>query len=60
MVQARSRDGDYPTRRDRSQLGNGPNGWIQIANFILTGLLVIAVAALSYHQPPDRRIWSNP
>ena len=61
MVQARSRDGYHPTRRDWSLLATGPDGWSQLANFVLTGLLVIAVAALTYHQqPPDRRIWSNP
>jgi hypothetical protein len=34
-------------------------GWIQSANFILPALMVIAAAALTYHQPPDRRARTN-
>jgi hypothetical protein len=58
-AQARTRDGFDLTRHDLSLLTDGPYGWIQSANFILTGLLVIAAAAPSYHQPPDRRARSN-
>jgi hypothetical protein len=59
MVQARTREGDDPTRHDLSLLANGPDGWVQIANFVLMGLLVIAIVALSYQQPPDPRARSN-
>lgn len=34
-----------PTRNDLSQMSIGPLGWIQIANFIVTGLMVVAGAA---------------
>jgi hypothetical membrane protein len=59
LVQARTCDGYDLTRHDQSLLANGPYGWTQSANFILTGLMVIAVAALTSHQPPDRRARSN-
>jgi hypothetical protein len=59
MVQARTRDGYDPTRHDRSLLANDPDGWIQIANFVLVWPLVIAVAALTCQQPPDPRARSN-
>ena len=61
LVQARTRNGYDLTRHDQSLLANGParNGWIQSANFILTALMVSAVAALTHHQPPDRRARSN-
>jgi Protein of unknown function (DUF998) len=52
-------DGYDPTRHDLSQLATGPDGWIQIAQRHSDGLLVIAVAALTYHQPPDPRARSN-
>ena len=38
------RPGFDPTRHDLSLMSNGDLGWIQIANFIITGLLVIAGA----------------
>jgi hypothetical protein len=57
LMQARTRDGYDLTLPDLSLLADGP-GWIQGANHILTGLMVIA-AALTYHQPPDRRAGSN-
>jgi hypothetical protein len=59
LAQARACDGFDLTGHDLSLLANGPYGWIQSANFILTALMVIAVAALTYHQPPDRRAGSN-
>jgi Protein of unknown function (DUF998) len=59
LAQARTRDGYELTRHDLSLLANGPDGWIQGANLILTGLIAIAAAALTYHQPPDRRAGSN-
>ena len=44
IVQALIRPGFDPTRDDLSLMSNGPLGWIQIANFLLSGLLVIAGA----------------
>jgi hypothetical protein len=59
LMQARIHDGDDPTHQHLSLLATGPDGWSQLANFILMGLLVIAVAALTSQQPPDRRARSN-
>ncbi len=39
-----TRDGYDPTRHAVSQLSNGGLGWIQIANFLLTGAMTIAAA----------------
>ncbi len=44
LVQAMIRPGYDWTKHDLSLLSNGQLGWIQIANFVLTGLLVIAGA----------------
>ncbi|MHC1559966.1 DUF998 domain-containing protein [Actinomycetospora sp. C-140] len=44
LVQAFTRDGFDLTRHDLSLLANGSLGWIQIANLVLTGLMVIAAA----------------
>ncbi len=44
LLQMLVRPGYDPARHDLSLLSNGPLGWIQIANFLLTGLLVIAGA----------------
>jgi len=55
----RSLLGDDPTHQHLSLLATGPDGWSQLANFTLMGLLVIAVAALTSQQPPDRRARSN-
>lgn len=44
-VQALTRTGFDIRRHPVSVLANGPLGWIQIANFVVTGLLVIAAAA---------------
>jgi hypothetical protein len=43
-IQALTRDGFDIRRHAVSLLSNGDLGWIQIANFIVTGLLVIAAA----------------
>src|SRR5215213_7744376 len=45
LAQALTRDGFDLTHHDLSLLANGPYGWIQIANLVLTGLMVIAAAA---------------
>lgn len=44
LIQALTRPGFDITRHDVSILSNGSLGWIQIANFILSGLLTIAGA----------------
>ena len=44
LVQAFTRSGFDITRHDLSLLSNGDLGWIQVANFLVSGLLVIAGA----------------
>lgn len=44
LIQAATRDGFDLARHQWSLLANGGPGWIQIANFVLTGLMVIAFA----------------
>ncbi|HST83015.1 MAG TPA: DUF998 domain-containing protein [Kineosporiaceae bacterium] len=44
VAQALTRDGFDLTRHPWSMLSNGDHGWIQIVNFLLTGLMVIAFA----------------
>jgi hypothetical protein len=44
LGQAVLRDGFDFARHPLSVLANGPGGWVQTANFILTGLMVIAAA----------------
>jgi hypothetical protein len=43
-AQATTRDGFDPTRHAVSQLANGGLGWIQIANFVLSGAMTVAAA----------------
>ena len=43
-AQVFTRDGYDPTRHAASQLANGDWGWIQIANFLVTGAMTIAAA----------------
>ncbi|HZD56197.1 MAG TPA: DUF998 domain-containing protein [Anaerolineales bacterium] len=45
LVQMLTRPGFDITRHSLSLLSNGDLGWIQIANFLVAGLLVIAGAA---------------
>ena len=45
LAQALTRDGYDLRRHDLSLLANGPFGWIQIANLILSGLMTVAAAA---------------
>lgn len=42
LAQALTRPGYDLARHDLSLLANGPLGWIQIANLVLTGLMVVA------------------
>jgi hypothetical membrane protein len=44
VVQALVHDGFDLSRHAWSQLAAGPQGWIQMANLILTGAMVIAFA----------------
>jgi hypothetical protein len=44
LAQALTRDGFDLTRHSWSLLSNGDLGWLQITNFILTGLMVLAFA----------------
>ncbi len=44
LAQALTRAGYDLTRHDLSLLANGPLGWIQIADFVLTGLMTVAAA----------------
>lgn len=43
-AQAATREGFDPTRHAASQLANGDLGWIQIATFLITGMMTIAAA----------------
>jgi hypothetical protein len=49
LAQALVRDGFDLTRHDWSLLANGAGGWVQIANLVITGLMVVAAAA-GYHR----------
>jgi len=44
LIQAFVRDGFVFARHPLSVLANGPGGWVQTANFVLTGLMVLAAA----------------
>jgi len=44
LAQAVTREGFDLARHQWSLLANGSNGWIQVANFVVTGLMVIAFA----------------
>lgn len=44
LMQAFLRDGFDLARHPLSLLANGPGGWVQTANFVLTGLMVLAAA----------------
>ena len=45
LVQVFTRRGFDPLRHEWSLLANGHLGWIQIANFVLSGLMMVAAAA---------------
>jgi hypothetical protein len=44
LLQALTRDGFDPTRHPLSLLSLGELGWVQIANFVVTGVLYLACA----------------
>lgn len=54
-AQAVTRAGFDPTRHAVSQLANGSLGWIQIANFVVTGAMTIAAAVGIGRALPPRR-----
>lgn len=56
LAQALTRDGFDLSRHAWSLLANGQHGWIQITNFILTGLMVIA-AAVGLHRALPGTPW---
>ena len=45
LAQALLRDGFDLARHSLSVLANGPGGWVQTANFVLTGAMVLAAAS---------------
>jgi hypothetical protein len=49
LAQALTRKGFDPTRHAWSVLANGDLGWIQVANLVVTGLMVVA-AAVGLHR----------
>jgi hypothetical membrane protein len=54
LAQAAVRNGFDLTRHEWSLLANGPGGWVQILNLILTGLMVVA-AAIGYRRAQGGR-----
>jgi len=59
LIQALVRDGFDLARHPLSLLSNGSWGWVQIANFVLTGFMVLAAAAgFSRVLAPDSR-WAG-
>ena len=47
VIQMLSRDGYDSSKHPASMLSNGEHGWIQIANFAVSGLLFVASAEFS-------------
>ena len=45
LAEGAARDGYRPLRHPVSSLALGPGGWVQAANFAVTGILVLAAAA---------------
>ncbi|WP_426503852.1 DUF998 domain-containing protein [Dactylosporangium sp. McL0621] len=58
LAQALTREGFDITRHAWSLLSNGSLGWLQIANFVLTGLLVLAAGAGIARAVPQSR-WAG-
>src|SRR4051794_38165526 len=44
LAQALVRDGFDLSRHEWSLLANGPGGWVQVVNLVLTGVMVVAAA----------------
>src|SRR3712207_1231734 len=54
LVQALAHDGFDLTRNAWSQLAAGPHGWIQMANLMLTGAMVVTFAVGLHRAGPCR------
>ncbi|MBC8088747.1 MAG: DUF998 domain-containing protein, partial [Phycisphaerae bacterium] len=54
VIQGLVRDGFSFSRHSLSVLANGAGGWAQTANFVLTGLMVIAAAVGFWRMPAPR------
>ena len=60
LIEGATREGYDPWREPVSTLALGPRGWIQQANFIVTGLLMLAFARGLHHAtdaPSDGPRW---
>jgi len=55
LIQAFVRDGFNLSRHALSLLANGPGGWVQTMNFVLSGLMVVAVA-VGFARTPGLRL----
>jgi Protein of unknown function (DUF998) len=55
LIQALVRDGFDLARHSLSVLTNGPGGWVQTANFVLSGLMLLA-AAVGFARVPVPRL----
>jgi hypothetical protein len=55
LIQAFVRDGFDLARHSLSMLANGPGGWVQTANFAVSGLMVLA-AAVGFWRTPGPRL----
>ncbi|MBC8088276.1 MAG: DUF998 domain-containing protein, partial [Phycisphaerae bacterium] len=55
VIQGLVRDGFSFSRHSLSVLANGAGGWVQTANFVLSGLMVIA-AAVGFRRMPAPRL----
>ncbi|MBV1853139.1 DUF998 domain-containing protein [Catellatospora tritici] len=59
LAQALTRDGFDLSRHAWSLLANGEGGWIQVANFVVAGLMTVAAAVgLRRALPQGRRFWA--
>lgn len=59
LIEGANRAGYDPLRQPVSSLSIGDSGWIQVANFVITGLLLLAFAAglrLTL-RPPGGSVW---
>ncbi|MGA4992659.1 DUF998 domain-containing protein [Nonomuraea bangladeshensis] len=58
LLQMLTRDGFDISRHPASMLSNGDQGWIQIANFVVSGLLFVA-GAIGLHRERDPAGWAG-
>ena len=60
LAQALTRDGFDPTRHAWSLLANGEHGWIQVANFLVAGVMTVAgaVGLRRAMAPGPARTWA--